>query len=69
MSSGSSGKRVTLPEPSRSMFCFMSRMLGGRDFILCCLRGMGVVEIVSHHPAVLAWNVFSLVRVPHEAVT
>lgn len=27
MSSGSSGKRVTVPEPSRSMFCLMSLIL------------------------------------------
>lgn len=27
MSSGSSGKSVTVPEPSFSMFCFMSRIL------------------------------------------
>lgn len=27
MSSGSSGKRVIVPEPSRSMFCLMSRIL------------------------------------------
>lgn len=27
MSSGSSGKRVMVPEPSRSMFCFMRRMI------------------------------------------
>lgn len=26
MSSGSSGKRVTVPEPSRSIFCFMRRI-------------------------------------------
>ena len=28
MSSGSSGKSVTKPEPSRSMFCFMRRIFG-----------------------------------------
>ena len=27
MSSGSSGKRVMVPEPSRSMFCLMRRIL------------------------------------------
>lgn len=35
MSSGSSGRRTTVPEPSRSMFCLMSRM-----FLvpLCCVQ-------------------------------
>lgn len=27
ISSGSSGKRVIVPEPSRSIFCFISRIL------------------------------------------
>lgn len=31
MSSGSSGKRVIVPEPSRSMFCLMSRILSSHE--------------------------------------
>ena len=33
MSSGSSGRRVTVPEPSRSMDCFMRRMVGGWGWV------------------------------------
>jgi hypothetical protein len=33
MSSGSSGKRVIVPEPSRSMFCLMSRILKSQEGI------------------------------------
>lgn len=34
MSSGSSGKSVTVPEPSRSMFCLMSFIFVSRSFIM-----------------------------------
>lgn len=32
MSSGSSGRRVTVPDPSRSMFCFRRRILRCETF-------------------------------------
>lgn len=38
ISSGSSGRRTTVPEPSRSMFCLMSRIL---LVLLCCVQRDG----------------------------
>jgi hypothetical protein len=38
MSSGSSGKSVIVPDPSRSMFCFMRRILRGILRVYCLLR-------------------------------
>lgn len=42
MSSGSSGKRVMVPEPSRSMFCFIRRICGVKKiaFDNCEASGM-----------------------------
>lgn len=66
MSSGSSGKSVIVPEPSRSMFCFMRRM-SSRDCVTllcsypCGFDGLskafrGVKSYLTELSSVCEWN-------------